>query len=149
MMFDNSESIGVRVEVGTSNAGNAVPVLHEILHALRRLAETSHRTIIDLRAIPFGPGDEERLLETLGAGEVTARVDSLGHTHISETRFPGVWLVDYRDASEARIGLQVEVTDVPGLLRTPHDDLNDAVDALEKALAAAVQDPSQSQEPTL
>ena len=47
---------------------NAWPVLHEIRHALRRLAEEGEGTIIDLRAIPFGPGDEELLLRTLGEG---------------------------------------------------------------------------------
>jgi len=143
MTFDSLEPIGIRVEHLATSAGNAVPVLHELIHALRQLVATGESTVIDLRSIPFGPGDEERLLEALGTGEVTARVDSLGSTHILETRYPGIWLVDYRNADDARIGLQVEVTDVPSLIKTPHDDLNEAVEALAQALTAAASDPSQ------
>lgn len=136
-------SIGVRVDAASLTTGNALPVLHEILHALRRLGESGESLTIDLRAIPFGPGDEERLLETLGHGEIRVTMDSLGRTDIWETRFPGVWIVDHRDAEGGRIGLQVEVTDVPALVRTPGDDIRDAVAELEETLAAAGTMPSQ------
>ena len=143
-MSDNSlRSIGIRVEGEVLDTGNALPVLHEILHALRRLDEAGEPTTIDLRSIPFGPGDEERLLRTLGEGELRASVDSLGRTEIWETSFHGVWLVDHRDAGGARTGLQVEVTDVPALIRTPADDITDAVAMLERVLDTTADMPSQ------
>ena len=136
-------SIGVRVETPLLTTGNVLPVLHEVLHALRRFGESGESLTIDLRAIPFGPGDEERLLETLGEGEIRAAIDSLGRTDVWETRYPGVWIVDHRNTEGVRIGLQVEITDVPALIRTPGDDIRDAVAELEEMLAAAGTMPSQ------
>ena len=45
-----------------------------------RLADTGEPTRIDLAALPFGPGDEKRLLGWLGRGEVSATIDALGPT---------------------------------------------------------------------
>jgi hydrogenase-1 operon protein HyaF len=117
--------------------GNALPILGEIRHAVARLAETGEATRIDLAAIPFGPGDEDRLLELLGRGEVQATVDALGPTRIWETRFPGVWLVDYANADDQRLALQIEVDEVPQILRTQHADLSDSLSALDASLEAA------------
>ena len=159
-------SIGVRVETPLLTTGNVLPVLHEVLHALLGLAVAQAQGLdgafllrvdeggeflvvrgesltIGLRAIPFGPGDEERLLETLGEGEIRAAIDSLGRTDVWETRYPGVWIVDHRNTEGVRIGLQVEITDVPALIRTPGDDIRDAVAELEEMLAAAGTMPSQ------
>ena len=137
------KSIGVRLEGPSFTTGNALPVLHEILHGLRRFRDSREPLTIDLRAMPFGPGDEERLLEILGRGETEAGVESLGRTDIWETRYPGVWIVDYRDSEGGRIGLQVEITDIPALVRTPGDDIRDAVADLERTLAAAGAMPSE------
>lgn len=142
MTYDGLSAIGIHVEEAQLATGNALPVLHEIAHALRRLRETGSATVIDLRAIPFGPGDEDRLLGVLGEGEVKAELSSLGMTHIRETRYHGVWVLDYRDGEDARIGLQVEVTDVPSLLRTPADDIADSSESLEAVLDMAKQQPS-------
>ena len=117
--------------------GNALPILGEIRHAVARLAETGEATRIDLAAIPFGPGDEDRLLELLGRGEVQATVDALGPTRIWETRFPGVWLVDYANADNQRLALQIEVDEVPQILRTQGPDLADSLSALDARLEAA------------
>ena len=90
------ENIPVSVEASKSAPeawGNALPILHEIRHGLRRLADSGESSRIDLQALPFGPGDEDRLLHFLGSGEVQAQINALGPTQISETVFPGVWLV--------------------------------------------------------
>ncbi|MEN8176290.1 MAG: hydrogenase expression/formation C-terminal domain-containing protein [Pseudomonadota bacterium] len=129
------ESIGVRVEPSLEATGNLLPVLHEILHALRQFTQTGEPTVIDLAAIPFAPGDEENLMEMLGGGEIRITVDSLGPTYIRETRYHGVWLVDYRSEADDRIGLQIEITDIPSLVRTPTADLGDAAAALQRFLS--------------
>ncbi len=46
--------------------GNTGPLLAEILEALERYCETGESHLIDLAAIPFGPGDEQRLKQVLG-----------------------------------------------------------------------------------
>ena len=69
------QDIAIRVEEATDglplNHSNATPIMHEILHALRKLEAQGETTTIDLRAIPFGPGDEDDLLNLLGHGEIT------------------------------------------------------------------------------
>jgi hydrogenase-1 operon protein HyaF len=114
--------------------GNALPILHQIRHALLRLAEQGEPTRIDLAAMPFGPGDEERLMSTLGRGEVEATVEALGPTRIWETRFPGVWVLDYANVEGERIALQIEIDEVPQMLRTATADIAEALAALDTEL---------------
>jgi hydrogenase-1 operon protein HyaF len=118
-----------------SQYGNAMPILSEIRHALARLAEQGEPTRIDLAAMPFGPGDEERLLNLLGRGEVEANVEALGPTQIWETRFAGVWVLDYANVEGERIALQIEVDTIPQLLRADPTDVQNAVSALAAELA--------------
>jgi hydrogenase-1 operon protein HyaF len=113
---------------------NAIPIMHEILHALRRLADDGESTTIDLQAIPFGPGDEERLLSLLGSGEIQAELNSLGRSLIRETAYAGVWLADHRNADDQRIALQIEITPIPAILLVQAEDLPDAISRLEERL---------------
>jgi hydrogenase-1 operon protein HyaF len=133
-VLDNFQT---RVEFANGNAGlteNTLPLLHEIRHALQRLSESEEPTVIDLRAIPFGPGDEEQLLAFLGEGEVTAVLNALGDTRVNESRFPGVWLVDHRNTEGERIAFQIEITDIPAVLCAQPEDLSDSLEKLDQAL---------------
>jgi len=130
---------GIPVRIGTApgaaaESGNAIPILHEIRHALERLAATGETTRIDLNAMPFGPGDMERLADLLGTGEVHATVEALGPTHVQETAIPGVWLVDYRNAESERLTLHIEIAFVPEILRTQPGDLETSIAALDARL---------------
>jgi hydrogenase-1 operon protein HyaF len=129
----------------TQAYANALPILSEIRHAVARLAETGEPTCIDLAALPFGPGDEDQLMELLGRGEVHACIDALGPTRIWETRFPGVWVLDYANAEDQRIALQVEVDEVPRILRAQRPDLQESLAALDARIKAAAS--SASSEP--
>lgn len=129
--------IAIKVEqlAGSGDtAHNAIPLLHEIRHALLRLADTGEATTIDLSAIPFGPGDRERLFEVLGEGEVTATVQALGESRIDETAYPGVWVVRHHAPGGDPLGTQIEITRHPSLLTTPEEDLGDAADRLAAQL---------------
>jgi hydrogenase-1 operon protein HyaF len=117
-----------------AQVGNALPVVHEIFHALRRLLEHGKATVIDLRAIPFGPGDEERLFTLLGRGEVQASLSALGTSHIWETAYPGVWIVDHANDADERVALQVEITRFPNILRSHEDDVRESMVRLEQEL---------------
>jgi hydrogenase-1 operon protein HyaF len=122
---------------GAKDWGISLPVLHEIRHGLKRLAEHGESTLIDLRAMPFafGPGDEARLLGLLGEGEVKAEIDALGPTRIWETAVKGVWVVDHRDLDGERLALHVEIAAIPEILRTQPQDIEDAIRELEERLA--------------
>ena len=131
------EDIGVRPERGDEPDSAALvrPVLYEVHHALRRFIQTGESTVIDLTSLPFGPGAEEQLLEYLGEGEVSATLNTLGRSRLWETRFPGVWLVDHYNPEQLRIAFQIEVTEVPAVLRSQREDVADGLDRLTGQLA--------------
>ena len=104
------------------STGNALPVLHEIAHALVRLLETGEPTTIDLGAIPFAGGDERKMDELLGSGEVRATLDLMGTSHVAETGIAGVWRVDHFGEDGQTLSRFVEVTWVPDILKTQRED---------------------------
>ena len=117
--------------------GNLVPLMHEIRHALTRWLEQGEKRVIDLRSIPLAPGEEDRLLEQLGEGEVTARLSIQGPSDIIETRYPGVWLVTHYDENESIMGRFIEVCEVPGILTSQADDIRAGLERLEDQLSNA------------
>ncbi|MES9941286.1 MAG: hydrogenase expression/formation C-terminal domain-containing protein [Candidatus Thiodiazotropha sp. 6PLUC2] len=131
------QDIAVKVvpsEGTQNNHSNAIPILHEILHALQRFTTDAEPWCIDLRAIPFGPGDEELLLSKLGEGEISLTMDSLGKSKIWETAFSGVWVIDHRNAEGERVALQVEIGRIPQIVLSQQEDILDAIGQLEKEL---------------
>jgi hydrogenase-1 operon protein HyaF len=123
--------IPVNIETAT---GNVEPLLHEIRHALRRLADGEEGTTIDLRRLPLVPGEENRIENVLGTGEVRAEVDALGPTIVQETSFPGVWFVTHKNTQGEVVARFIEVTRVPEILRSQQEDIEVAVDKLEEEL---------------
>lgn len=127
---------------------NALPVLHEIRHALRRLVESGEPTLIDLRALPFGPADEDQLLEALGRGEVEVTIDALGPTRVWETRYAGVWVLDHLNEDNQRIALTIEVTRIPDILPSQPADIEQALGKLEAASQTAEHETPGSPQPS-
>jgi hydrogenase-1 operon protein HyaF len=125
------DAISVNVEAET---GNVRPLLHEIRHALKRLAKGKDGTVIDLRRLPLAPGEEERLDALLGKGEVHAEVDALGPTVVQETLYPGVWLITHCNAEGTTVARFIEVTRVPELLMSQQEDIDAGIRRLEKEL---------------
>ena len=124
--------IGVRAEFET---GNVTPLLHEIRHALERLARGEDGTVIDLRSLPLAPGEEKRIEEALGTGELRAQLDALGPTSIIETAYPGVWLITHHNTENEVIGRFIEVTDVPEILKSQAEDVRAGLTQLEDRLS--------------
>ena len=110
------------------------PVLDEVRHAMDRLVQSGESSVVDLTSLPFGPGDEERLLRFLGEGEVSATLNTLGRSRFWETRFPGVWLVVHYNAEHVRIAFQIEVAEVPALLKSQKGDVADGLERLTSLL---------------
>jgi len=125
------DTIPVTTEVAT---GNVEPLLHEIRHALKRLADGRDGTAIDLARLPLAPGEEDRIYEFLGEGEVTVELDALGPTKIVESSYPGVWLVTHYNHDQAVVGRFIEVTRFPELLKSQRSDIESGIDRLERAL---------------
>ena len=114
------DAIGVHAETGY---GNVTPLLNEIAHAIDRLLDDGEPTVIDLAGLPFGPGELEQLETELGTGELSAELDALGISRIRETAYPGVWLLEHRNASGQVVGRYVEVTRTPEILVSQGADI--------------------------
>ena len=112
---------------GAAETGNITPLLHEIRHALADWLDSGSEHSIDLRSLPMAPGEEDRLLDQLGRGEVQAQITGLGRSELIETRYPGVWLVTHYGDDEQIIGRGIEITDCPWLLRTQRADAAQAL----------------------
>ena len=124
----------LRVEMGGVLTHNVEPLLHEIRHALQRLLDSGEHTVIDLRSLPLAPGEEERLLEVLGSGEIEMRMSALGPSEIIETRFPGVWIVTHFNNDDELIGKYIEVCDVPRLVLAQREDVRHGLEQLQAEL---------------
>jgi hydrogenase-1 operon protein HyaF len=122
------------IQIGDELTWNVQPILHEIRHALRTLLETGQSNIIDLRSIPLAPGEEETILDTLGCGEVHAKLNALGPSEIYETRFSGVWMITHYNAENDVIGRFIEITRFPNILESQQEDMTTSLDALEELL---------------
>jgi hydrogenase-1 operon protein HyaF len=122
------------IQIGNELTWNVKPILHEIRHALRKLLETGESSIIDLRSIPLAPGEEDTIIDTLGCGEVHAKLNALGPSEIYETRFAGVWLITHFNEENSIISRFIEITAFPDILKSQSDDMTFSLDLLEDEL---------------
>jgi hydrogenase-1 operon protein HyaF len=130
-----SELRGIPIAVA-NESGNVPLLLHQVRHALEALLTNGNSTTIDLRAIPLAPGEPERLLETLGNGEVRAEVEALGRSVVYETSIAGVWVVEHFDQQGALSSRFIEVATVPEWLHAGAVDMREGLDRLTTALRA-------------
>ena len=118
------------IQIGDELTHNVKPLLHEIKHALDTLIETGRTTIIDLRSIPLAPGEEDKILDTLGQGEVQAQLNALGLSQITETQYAGVWIVTHYNDEQHIISRFIEVTTMPEILCSQTEDVMEAYSRL-------------------
>lgn len=123
------------VETAAFETGNVLPLLHEIRHALQRLVDSGEATVIDLRSLPMAPGEEARIEETLGRGEVQATLDALGPTEIHETSIPGVWWIVHYNEDEAVIGKFIEIARFPSVLHAQTADIQAGIGVMNQLLS--------------
>ena len=118
------------IQIGGGSTGNVQPILHEIRHALEKLVDSGETSIIDLRSIPLAPGEEETIIDMLGQGEVEARLNALGLSEIYETQYTGVWLVTHFNESDSIVSRFIEITGLPDILKSQHEDMSRALQRL-------------------
>lgn len=122
------------IQIGDEFTCNVRPILHEIRHALKELLDNGKTSIIDLRSIPLAPGEEETIINTLGQGEVNARLNVLGVSEVYETRFAGVWLITHYTENETVVSRFIEITEIPDILKSQNEDMSNALQALAEDL---------------
>ena len=129
------DGISVRIEGLSWTTQNALPLLHEIRHALADFLTDGQETTIDLQRLPMGPADEARLFEILGRGEVEAQLNALGNSLIRETGIPGVWLIEHFNADQQLVAKLIEVTAMPSFLKSQPEDIREGLVKLCERLA--------------
>ena len=127
------------IQISDDLTWNVAPLLHEVKHALKKLIEDGEPSIIDLRSIPLAPGEENKILQTLGEGEVHVELDVLGKSAIYETHYSGVWVVTHLNNEDATVGRFIEVTTMPEILYSQEEDIKNAFDHLSEKLEASQQ----------
>jgi len=116
------------------NTGNDILILNEVHHALKLLAEKEQSTTIDLRSIPMAPGEEDKINDILGTGEIKVTLDSMGISEIIETGISGVWLITHYNLAQEVTGKFLEITRVPDLILTHPEDLKNGLSRLKQLL---------------
>ncbi len=113
----------------------AMTLLHEIQAMLKTLLDTGQNGILDLRALPaLGEDGYQFLKEKLGQGEVSARIQSFGHSEIQETTYSGIWWIVHYNQDDDILTELVEVNFLPELLKSPKDDVMFSQISLSKLL---------------
>ncbi len=127
------DDIPVSVDNGDIPPGRPAlrALLREIGTLLGSLAETGEGGSVDLRSLPLFPGDYQALQNALGQGEVQVALNALGPSTLYETTVPGVWWVTHRNEADEVVSEFIEVTRCPGILHTPVEELEQAVERLQ------------------
>jgi hydrogenase-1 operon protein HyaF len=130
--FMESEILSAISEGKLTTSPQVLALLQELQNMLTTLAEHGEENRIDLRSLPMTPDDHEFMVQFLGEGEVSARVNSLGLSEIKETRFPGIWSVIHYNNQDEIVAELIEVTLLPDILKTQAEDLLEGINALHR-----------------
>ena len=141
--MSGSAGVQFNIQIGDDLTWNVMPLLHEVKHALDGLIKKGETTVIDLRSIPLAPGEEDKILNTLGQGEVQSQLNALGLSEIIETQYAGVWIVTHYNDENAVIGRFIDITTIPDILRSQEEDVIEAYNRLTESLEDN-QEPSES-----
>ena len=125
-MTQTSSTVQFNIQSSNAPTRNTLPLLHEVKHALHKLINIDESTIIDLRSIPLAPGEEDKILSTLGSGEVQVHLDALGPSEIIETTYAGVWIVTHYNDENQIISRFIEISKIPDILASQSEDITAA-----------------------
>jgi hydrogenase-1 operon protein HyaF len=141
----NLQNIPVKVEnTDDYSIGNIRALLAEIAARLEKLAENGETGIIDLNSLPFAPGEYEQLRQTLGQGEVSARIEAIGPSEIIETRYPGVWWVTHYNVEGDIVADLIEIAHIPEILKSQPTDIRTGLELLNAQFNDPDNDESQT-----
>ena len=133
-MAQTNSTVQFNIQRSDEPTRNILPLLHEVKHALDNLIRIDEPTIIDLRSIPLAPGEEDKILSTLGRGEIQAHLDALGPSEIIETAYAGVWIVTHYNDDNEIISRFIEISKIPEILASQSEDITAAYKRLASDL---------------
>ena len=132
---NNLKDIPIYVQAEESySVGNIRALLAEIAARLEKLVNKGTSGSIDLNSLPFAPGEYEQLRQTLGQGEVSARIEAIGPSEIIETRYPGVWWVTHYNVEGDIVADTIEITWLPEIIKSQPEDLLAGLELLRAQL---------------
>lgn len=134
-MTDDSSDISLRGSAASPSRGeNAQALLREIVILLKELLEKEEPGHIDLRALPLTHADYALLRETLGEGEITAEIHTMGVMRIQQSGVAGVWWITHYNEEADVIGEFIEIAYCPEGLIVDLESVEEGVDALRARL---------------
>ncbi len=114
---------------------NALPILREILHALKDLLEKGEEHVIYINKIPLTPEDRELILDVLGNGDVRITYrSSTQPAEWRETGIYGVWVGTVYNRDGRPILETIEVTEFPRLVASQREDMEESLKTLAERL---------------
>ena len=116
------------------SVGNIRALLAEIAARLEKLDDHGETGMIDLNSLPLAPGEYEQLRQTLGQGEVSARIEAIGASEIIETRYPGVWWVTHYNVEGDIVADMLEITTIPEIIKSQPEDVHAGLARLKAQL---------------
>ncbi len=123
--------IKIAVDNPSLETGNLPGILSEIEQALEELLNSKQVHRIDLRAMPWSAGEEHKLEQMLGRGEVTIELNALGKSIFQETRYSGVWLISHYNEAEELIGKIIEISYLPDMVFAQQEDISRGLERLK------------------
>ena len=129
-------TVSIKAEAADPHSvGNVAAFLSEIASLLEKFAASGATGLIDLKNLPFSPGEYEQLRFTLGRGEVSARLDAIGSSEIIETHFPGVWWVTHYNVEGDIVADLIEIAAVPDILQSQPEDVRAGLARLQTLIS--------------
>ncbi len=114
---------------------NAIPILNEILEALKEFYESGREHIIYINKLPITPQDREVILDVLGEGSVKISYSSKTQpAEWRETGIYGVWIGIIYDRDRKPVLETIEITDFPKLACAHKEDIKESIKVLEERL---------------
>ncbi len=114
---------------------NSLPLLKEILQALRDLYERGEEHVIYVNKLPITPEDRELLLDVLGEGQVRITYKSKTQpAEWRETGIYGVWIGVIKDRDDKPILETIEITFFPKLASAQKEDIAESIEYLERKI---------------
>jgi hydrogenase-1 operon protein HyaF len=132
---NNLKDIPIHVQAEEAySVGNIRALLVEIAARLEKLDADGETGSIDLNGLPLAPGEYEQLRQTLGQGEVSARIEAIGASEIIETRYPGVWWVTHYNVEGDIVADMIEIAWLPEIIKSQPADVRAGLARLKSQL---------------
>ena len=123
--------IKIQVQKPEYESGNLASIVTEIKYALEQLLKQKKTHCIDFRAMPWSPGEEEKLEQYLGRGEISVQLNALGKSTFYETRYSGVWIISHYNQDGELIGKLIEISTLPEMIFAQKEDIRNSLERLQ------------------